>query len=79
VPAVISAHRIDSGYLEGRLHRNGGILFLRLVLLAFLVMLWSGEKATHGRWRVALTSVSEFAIRLDRVGVEGHTLITRTL
>ena len=78
MPAVVSGHRINSGYLEGRLHRNGGILFLRLVL-AFLVMLWSGEKATHRRWRVALTSVSEFAIRLDRVGVEGHTLITRTL
>jgi exosortase len=34
------ATRVDSGYLEGRLHRNGGILFLSLALLAVLVVLW---------------------------------------
>jgi len=34
------ATRVDSGYLEGRLHRNGGILFLSLALLAILAVLW---------------------------------------
>jgi exosortase len=34
------ATRVDSGYLEGRLHRNGGILFLSLALLVVLVLLW---------------------------------------
>jgi exosortase len=34
------ATRVDSGYLEGRLHRDGGIVFLSLALLVVLVLLW---------------------------------------
>ena len=34
------ATRVDAGYLEGRLHRNGGILFLSLALLVVLALLW---------------------------------------
>jgi exosortase len=50
------ATRVDSGYLEGRLHRNGGILFLSLALLAVLVVLWvlrKGDSQTvqESPWR----------------------------
>jgi exosortase len=34
------ATRVDPSYLDGKLHRHGGILFLTLSILATLVLLW---------------------------------------
>jgi exosortase len=43
--------RVDSGYLNGRLHHNGGILFLGLAVFVMIGLLWllgSGEVRVAG-------------------------------
>ena len=37
--------RVDPGFLEGRLHRNGGVLFLALSLIAVVALLWLLRKS----------------------------------
>jgi len=32
--------RVDPGYLDGKLHHNGGIIFLALAVLAVVGLLW---------------------------------------
>jgi exosortase len=48
------ATRVDPGFLNGRLHRHGGILFFLLALATVLVLLWflrRGEKETSAAVR----------------------------
>jgi exosortase len=37
--------RVDPGYLNGRLHHNGGIIFLGLGLIVILLLLWGLRKS----------------------------------
>jgi len=44
--------RVDRGFLNGKLHHNGGILFWALAVLAMLTLLWmlrNTERPTGGR------------------------------
>jgi exosortase len=36
--------RVDPSFLEGRLHRNGGVVFLTLAVVAVIFLLWSLRK-----------------------------------
>jgi exosortase len=45
--------RVDPGFLHGNLHRNGGILFFLLALVAVLLLMWllsRGEDQSSGNW-----------------------------
>jgi len=40
--------RVDAGFLEGKLHRNGGILFLGFALILIVVLLWGLRRGEGG-------------------------------
>lgn len=40
--------RVDPGFLHGKLHHNGGILFFLLALIAVWLLIWFLSKSEHG-------------------------------
>jgi exosortase len=52
--------RVDPGYLTGRVHRQGGIVFFAFALVGIFVALWllrKGEEASSVRHNLAATSI----------------------
>lgn len=49
--------RVDPGFLNGKLHHNGGPIFLAIALFVIFVLLWILRDEKSGRWETTLRPI----------------------
>jgi exosortase/archaeosortase family protein len=54
---VMLATRVDPGFLNGRLHRHGGVVFLTIALAVIFFLLWLLREGKGGRREAARHTV----------------------